>query len=99
MTALIDRLESRSFVRRVRDTNDRRRVIVELNEGQLAEFGQILGQYLHSFEGMLDDYSDAELALIAGYLRSAAQRARAAVAFVADRADIRAAGSVEPGTA
>src|SRR5690606_23650950 len=41
VTSLIDRLERKGFVRRVRDPDDRRRVIVEVNEARLAELTEV----------------------------------------------------------
>src|SRR6266508_2616971 len=60
VTNLIDRLERKGFVRRVRDTKDRRRIIVELNEARLAEFDRLFSAIQASFDTVLDDYSDAE---------------------------------------
>jgi DNA-binding MarR family transcriptional regulator len=47
VTGVIDRLERRGFVRRVRDPHDRRKVLVEI-----ADFEE--SEYRHLFQGMLE---------------------------------------------
>lgn len=68
VTALIDRLEKRGFVRRKADPNDRRKVLVEAAEQALRLTETA---YLPlSVEGarMLDKYTDAELETVAAFL-------------------------------
>ena len=77
VTGLIDRLEKKGFARRVRDTADRRRVIVEANAERLAELDQLFGAL--RFDDLLDGYSDEQLAAIADFLTRAAQQARQAI--------------------
>jgi DNA-binding MarR family transcriptional regulator len=79
VTNLIDRLERKGFVQRVRDTADRRRVIVQPNQARLAEFDRLFSSIQASFDTVLDDYSDAELAVIADFLVRATQYAREAI--------------------
>jgi DNA-binding MarR family transcriptional regulator len=76
VTNLIDRLERKGFVQRVRDTADRRRVIVQPDQARLAEFNRVFGSIQASFDTMLNDYSDSELAVIADFLVRATQYAR-----------------------
>ena len=76
VTNLIDRLERKGFVQRVRDTADRRRVIVQPNQARLAEFNRLFSSIQAPFDTMLNDYSDAELAVIADFLVRATQYAR-----------------------
>ena len=49
VTSLIDRLERKGFVRRVRDTQDRRRVIVESNEEQLVDLDRVFQSLTEQF--------------------------------------------------
>jgi DNA-binding MarR family transcriptional regulator len=49
VTSLIDRLESKGFVKRVRDTHDRRRVIVERNEERLSDLDQVFHSLQEKF--------------------------------------------------
>ena len=76
VTSLIDRLESKGFVRRVRDTVDRRRVIVERNEARFAELEQSFQALQESFRDFLGVYSDDQLATIADFLTRARQRSQ-----------------------
>ncbi|WP_225727760.1 MULTISPECIES: MarR family winged helix-turn-helix transcriptional regulator [unclassified Nocardia] len=69
MTGLIDRLESAGFVRRVRDTADRRRVLVHLdNERALADIAPIYGPLLGGWRRSIAGYTAAELRLIVDFL-------------------------------
>ena len=76
VTGLLDRLESKGMVRRVRDPHDRRRVIVEPNQGRLAELEQIFSSLQESFRAFLELYSDEQLATIADFLTRAARRSQ-----------------------
>jgi DNA-binding MarR family transcriptional regulator len=73
-TSLIDRLERKGFVERIRDIHDRRKVIVRANEQKLNEMMQAFG----AFEGLLDDliesYTDEQLAMIVDFISKTAQR-------------------------
>lgn len=77
VTALIDRLEKKGFVRRVRDPNDRRRVIVEPDAAKLAELEQLFDSISGTMSDLLAGYTDGELAAIADYLNRAAEASRA----------------------
>ncbi|GHO57784.1 MarR family winged helix-turn-helix transcriptional regulator [Ktedonobacter robiniae] len=74
VTGLLDRLESKGMVRRVRDPHDRRRVIVEPNQERLAELDRMFYSVQEAFHEMLDIYSDEQLATIANFLTRSAQR-------------------------
>ena len=80
VTSLIDRLERKGFVRRMRDSKDRRRIIVEPNEARLAEFARLFDSFQGTFEDLLEGYSDEQLATIADFLTRAAQRSQQAIA-------------------
>jgi DNA-binding MarR family transcriptional regulator len=80
VTNLIDRLERKGFVQRVRDLSDRRRVIVQPNDARLAELDQIFSQVVGTFDGVLDTYDDAQLATIADFLDRAAEYSRNLIA-------------------
>ena len=79
VTDLIDRLERKGFVRRVRDTKDRRRVIVEPDRTKLAELGAVFSSFQGTFTDLLDTYSDEQLITIADYLNRATRYAREAI--------------------
>jgi len=77
VTALIDRLEKKDFVRRVRDPEDRRRVIVTLNPQRFAELYALFGSLVHSMDEMLAPYSDEQLLVILDFLGRSSQFMRA----------------------
>jgi DNA-binding transcriptional ArsR family regulator len=65
ITGVIDRLEEGGFVRRVRDPQDRRRVIVELAYGPgLREIGPVFGPVVKAWRDTAAGYSDDELRLL-----------------------------------
>src|SRR5260221_321294 len=68
VTALIDRLEKRRFVRRVRDKRDRRRVIVEIDACSAARLGSVYDSLGHAASKLFASYSDAQLDLITDFL-------------------------------
>jgi DNA-binding MarR family transcriptional regulator len=68
-TALLDRLERAGYLRRLRDPADRRRILVELTDQARAASREIYGplaQAVTEFER----YTDAELELLADFLRT-----------------------------
>lgn len=79
VTSLIDRLESKGFVRRVRDAKDRRRVIVEPDMTRLDELARVFTSVQGTFDDLLAPYNDEQLATIADYLTRAALRSRQAI--------------------
>lgn len=85
VTSLIDRLEKKGFVYRMRDVQDRRRVIVQADEERLAEFNQQFTMLTRSFEALLGDYTDEQLATIADFLSRTVDRSRQAIAGLEQR--------------
>ena len=78
VTGVLDRLESAGFVRRDRDPNDRRKVIVSLDSEQIAARvdPHYAGQARHLVE-LLHRYDDSYLAVIADFMAAVAGEARA----------------------
>jgi DNA-binding MarR family transcriptional regulator len=68
VTSLVDRLEEKRFVRRVRDPQDRRRVIVEPILEREEEFAQHFGSFLEGGLAMLAGYDEEQLAVILDFL-------------------------------
>jgi DNA-binding MarR family transcriptional regulator len=68
MTALLDRLENRGFARRTRDTEDRRRVLVDIAPEQRQRAEALYGTAREAAEE-LATYSDKELAFLIRFLR------------------------------
>lgn len=71
VSGLIDRLEAKWLVRRVRDTKDRRRVIVEINYEQLAGFSDLFEPFVAALSDLNERYTDEELALVLDWLQRA----------------------------
>ncbi len=77
VTSLIDRLEARDFVRRVRDPLDRRRVSVEFNDAiTIEEVMPLDADLTNAAAAMLDRYSEAEMVLIERFLRETREMLR-----------------------
>lgn len=68
-TRLVDRLEKAGYVTRRRDTEDRRKVLVEVVPGRMAELGKVWGRLNGAWWEMFDAYEDVEIALIATHMR------------------------------
>jgi DNA-binding MarR family transcriptional regulator len=68
MTALLDRLESRGFAQRTRDTEDRRRVLVEVAP-ELRQRAEALYGGPHDPAEECAAYSDKELEFLIRFLR------------------------------
>ncbi len=60
-TAMIDRLERKDFVRRVRSDDDRRKVLVEMTEHGRERTGAFYGPLVLEGLPLLDRYSTVEL--------------------------------------
>ncbi|MEJ3746855.1 MarR family transcriptional regulator [Actinomycetes bacterium KLBMP 9797] len=76
VSGLVDRLERKGFVRRVRDRGDGRRVIVEMNREHVGSFGALFATFVAGLEALYAGYTDEQLAVILDFLRrsSAIQR-------------------------
>lgn len=70
-TTLIDRLEGRGFVRRVRDSVDRRRVLVEMTPDGLERVNRYYGPLVTEGSQLLADVSDEQLARMRDWLIAA----------------------------
>jgi DNA-binding MarR family transcriptional regulator len=76
VTNLIDRLEEKGFVRRVRDDSDRRRVLVEPIRDRLAGGQRSFSSAVTSLARLFELYSDRDLAVIADFLARNTERLR-----------------------
>lgn len=68
MTALLDRLEAKGYARRTRDTEDRRRVLVEVSPELRERASELYGTPEEGAEE-LSVYSDEELRFLIAFLR------------------------------
>ena len=69
MTRLIDRLESKGIVRRVRLPDDRRTIQLELTESGKALYPKILAAMVDVSNRLLRGFSRNEVSQLEGYLR------------------------------
>ena len=68
VTALVDRIEKVSHVRRVRDPEDRRRVGLEVSESAMAAGDEHFGGLARDLVEAMQRYTDAELAVVHRFL-------------------------------
>ncbi|WP_336212447.1 MarR family winged helix-turn-helix transcriptional regulator [Nonomuraea sp. LPB2021202275-12-8] len=85
ISGLIDRLEAKWLVRRVRHEKDRRRVIVEINHERIAGFGELFEPLVTGLTELYAGYSDQELEVILDFLQRATAVQRAATAKLTER--------------
>lgn len=65
ITGVVDRLEQAGFVRRERDAQDRRRVVIHLDTKRaLGTVAPVFGPMLGAMQRLADEYTDDELRLI-----------------------------------
>jgi DNA-binding MarR family transcriptional regulator len=69
VTGVIDRLEKRGFVRRVRDPHDRRKVLVEVTRFDVSKFDHYFEHLATGMTEVLEQFSPAERAIIERYQR------------------------------
>jgi DNA-binding MarR family transcriptional regulator len=69
ITGILDRLERGGWVARNRDPADRRAVVVEPQRDRSGEVFALYGGMNASMDGICADYTEAELELVAGFLR------------------------------
>ncbi|MDA2811108.1 MarR family transcriptional regulator [Nocardiopsis sp. RSe5-2] len=87
VTGVLDRLEKRGYVRRVRDEQDRRRVVVEITPGLVDGGRELFAGLMRRLGELYEEYSDEELELIAGFMEEAAERQVKATADLEAGAD------------
>jgi len=70
ITGVADRLEAAGYVRRERDTADRRKVLIHLvPERAIADVAPVFGPVVRAWRATAAGYSDAELELIVTFQR------------------------------
>jgi DNA-binding MarR family transcriptional regulator len=69
MTTALDRLERRGYARRVRDTADRRRVLVEITPLALEGSGRFYGEHMAYSERLFGRYTKPQLELLLEFVR------------------------------
>jgi DNA-binding MarR family transcriptional regulator len=69
ITTVLDRLEQAGFVRRQRDTADRRRVFVELTSLARERIGELYGPMAELGREWLEPYTDEQIEMLAEFFR------------------------------
>jgi DNA-binding MarR family transcriptional regulator len=69
MTRMVDRLEAKGFVRRVRERGDRRKLRLELTEEGKAAFPKMKARVVVVLNRLLSDFSKAEAAKLREFLK------------------------------
>ncbi|MGA2805421.1 MAG: MarR family transcriptional regulator [Acidimicrobiales bacterium] len=82
VTFLLDRLERAGFVRRVRDDQDRRRVLVELAPFARAQISELHAGLHEALKGSAQHFSMSDLESIITFLREGAKLYEAQVALL-----------------
>lgn len=80
ITAAIDRVERKGFVRRGTHPQDRRRVTVELRRERLREAEVLFADLVHRLEDLYGSYTEDELAAALRFMRDITDAQRAATA-------------------
>jgi len=68
ITGILDRLERAGFVKRTRDADDRRKVLVDLLPGEMAKLTGLYDGLGNSMDALAARYSPKELRMIEGFL-------------------------------
>lgn len=70
VTGVLDRLERKGYVKRIKDPQDKRRVIIQVNEEKTAkDFSPIFDQLKENTRKALSQFDEQELQIIQRYLR------------------------------
>jgi DNA-binding MarR family transcriptional regulator len=70
VTVVLDRMERAGYMRRVRDTVDRRRVMVDATPKAHKRAWALYGKIAEKLDDQLERYSDEELELLRDFLRA-----------------------------
>ncbi|MGW7257881.1 MarR family winged helix-turn-helix transcriptional regulator [Streptomyces sp. NPDC054834] len=80
VTGLLDRLEAKGFVRRVKHPTDKRRVLVELDQEKLAELAVFFEDWARDVVEACEAFSTEELKTVVRFLGVMSERQQAAAA-------------------
>jgi DNA-binding MarR family transcriptional regulator len=80
VTGLVDRLASKGFVRRVKHSTDKRRVVVELQRERIAELAAFFDEWAHDVVAACEEFSTEELRTVTRFLEVTAKLQRDAAA-------------------
>lgn len=89
LTGILDRLERGGFVARDRAPGDRRAVVIRSQRTRVGEMYRLYAGMNRAIDQVCDGYGEAELALVAEFLRRMSDAgATAAAELAAGRADV-----------
>jgi DNA-binding MarR family transcriptional regulator len=69
VTGILDRLEKDGWIRRERDVEDRRKVLVSVNTQRVPEMFRIYGPMLGRYAEILKSYNEKDLQLLLKFMR------------------------------
>jgi DNA-binding MarR family transcriptional regulator len=69
ITTAIDRLEKAGYARRVRDTNDRRRIYVELTDHARRNAGRFYAEHAELGESLYKQYTEEQIELLLEFVK------------------------------
>ena len=78
VTAMIDRLESRGYVQRTPNPEDRRSALVGITKAGIEESLRHLRHYIEDMRALEEGFSEEERAVVARFLRAATQASQRA---------------------
>ncbi|MGW2226963.1 MarR family winged helix-turn-helix transcriptional regulator [Streptomyces formicae] len=80
VTGLVDRLEGKGFVRRVKHPTDKRRVLIEIQQERLTGLEEVFEDWAREVGELYEEFTTGELETVARFLTGAAERQRRAAA-------------------
>lgn len=72
VTTILDRLEAAGWVRRRRDIEDRRRILIERNDARARRISHLYRDLQRATEQLAQRYTDGQLEVIVGFLAATA---------------------------
>ncbi|WP_431045911.1 MarR family winged helix-turn-helix transcriptional regulator [Streptomyces sp. P1-3] len=78
VTGLVDRLENKGYVRRVKHPTDKRRVLVESRPEKLAELAPLFDDWAREVTELYEEFTTEELEVVTRFLTGANARQREA---------------------
>jgi DNA-binding MarR family transcriptional regulator len=97
ITHILDRLEKRQYIERVRDTEDRRRVFVRIRIESLKPMIPKYEAIGEAYRTILNDFSDQELRLICDYMEKSSEVSKQELARIVNGTSARAGGKAGGG--
>ena len=84
MTGILDRLERGGWIARERDPLDRRAVLIRAERSRGAEVLRLYSGMNSAMDQIIGEYDEAQLELVAGFLRRTAEAGQGAAEELAD---------------